>query len=596
MSSSNITSNDREVLKVIDQVTLQPFSVKGTISNGGINVNATATLSGSAIPITGATTAIGVAIVDGSGNQITSFGGGTQYAEEAIVSPATGTVALARYNSTPPTLTNGQLYAPQLDINGNLKVTGTFSSTPLADIAPATQNITVIDSGSATASGANGQNIVTGSATVGSTATFSVASLETVRVQISGTWTGTLASEASIDGGITWVSLGLHQGAYTTSTFTANLVGGANLAGATNYRIRATSVITGTATIKVIESVNTASVYVANAAPSGNVISLLNSTTTPLAIGATYTGIGEDVNNFSEMRISVIANVASATNGLSIQQSTDNTNWDITDTYTIDAGVARTYVVPRQARYYRVVFTNGGNIQASFRLQSILNRTATVGSSQRTQDAYSNENDLEQSWTFGSFFNGTTWDRFRGDITNGLDTDVTRVIPGTAATNLGKAEDAAHTTGDVGVMSLGIRNDTVADVTSASGDYSQLSTDLKGRLISVGAPRALKTTQQTTITSSTTETTVLSAVTSTFLDVYGVILVNTSPTACDVTFKDSTAGTTRFNIYVPAGDTRGFMLPMDAAHNQTAVNNNWTATCGSSVTSIKITMFAVRNV
>ena len=42
------------------------------------------------------------------------------------------------------------------------------------------------------------------------------------------------------------------------------------------------------------------------------------------------------------------------------------------------------------------------------------------------------------------------------------DVDVTSVVPGTGATNLGKAEDAAHTTGDVGVMGLTVRQDTAA--------------------------------------------------------------------------------------------------------------------------------------
>lgn len=52
-----------------------------TVTGGKLDVNASATLSGAAIPISGATTAVGVAIVDGSGNQITSFGGGTQYTD-----------------------------------------------------------------------------------------------------------------------------------------------------------------------------------------------------------------------------------------------------------------------------------------------------------------------------------------------------------------------------------------------------------------------------------------------------------------------------------------------------------------------------------
>lgn len=54
----------------------------------------------------GTNDAMNVAIVDGSGNQITSFGGGTQYAEDAALgSTPTGTLAMARRKDTLATLT-----------------------------------------------------------------------------------------------------------------------------------------------------------------------------------------------------------------------------------------------------------------------------------------------------------------------------------------------------------------------------------------------------------------------------------------------------------------------------------------------------------
>lgn len=65
-----------------------------TVTGGKLDVNATASLAGEAIPISGATTAVGVAIVDGSGNQITSFGGGTQYTEGDTDASITGTVSM----------------------------------------------------------------------------------------------------------------------------------------------------------------------------------------------------------------------------------------------------------------------------------------------------------------------------------------------------------------------------------------------------------------------------------------------------------------------------------------------------------------------
>lgn len=43
-------------------------------------------------------------------------------------------------------------------------------------------------------------------------------------------------------------------------------------------------------------------------------------------------------------------------------------------------------------------------------------------------------------------------------------------------------EDSPHTTGDAGIFVMGVRNDTNAVLTSADGDYTALSTDSSGRL------------------------------------------------------------------------------------------------------------------
>jgi hypothetical protein len=55
---------------------------------------------------------------------------------------------------------------------------------------------------------------------------------------------------------------------------------------------------------------------------------------------------------------------------------------------------------------------------------------------------------------------------------------------GTTATDLGKAEDAAHVTGDTGVMLLGIRESTNVDLSAGgtNGDYEPLELDATGRL------------------------------------------------------------------------------------------------------------------
>ena len=118
---------------------------------------------------------------------------------------------------------------------------------------------------------------------------------------------------------------------------------------------------------------------------------------------------------------------------------------------------------------------------------------------------------------------------------------------------------------------------------------------LRGEQITQGNTRENKGVTHTTITASVSETTIVAQVASTFLDLYGLILTNSSATASTVTIKDSTSGTVRAVIEVPAGDTRGFMLPIDAGIPQATVNNNWTATCGTSVTSIDVTALWVKN-
>lgn len=107
--------------------------------------------------------------------------------------------------------------------------------------------------------------------------------------------------------------------------------------------------------------------------------------------------------------------------------------------------------------------------------------------------------------------------------------------------------------------------------------------------------RANKANQQTTITSSIAETTIVTAVVGKSLDLYGLIITNTSSTGTKVTIKDATAGTTRIVFWVPANDTRGFMLNESGAIKQSATNNNWTATAGTSVNGLEITALTVQN-
>jgi hypothetical protein len=123
-----------------------------------------------------------------------------------------------------------------------------------------------------------------------------------------------------------------------------------------------------------------------------------------------------------------------------------------------------------------------------------------------------------------------------------------------------------------------------------------LATDKVGRLLTVdNHERTMTGVQQTTITSSTAETTIVTAVASTFLDLTHLSITNSSPTATIVTLKDATAGTTR-GIWNLAANTGYIALTFDTPLAQAVVNNNWTITCGTSVASIYVVAQYVKNI
>lgn len=119
-----------------------------------------------------------------------------------------------------------------------------------------------------------------------------------------------------------------------------------------------------------------------------------NSSSTPLAGGASFTGTAFEILNYGIIFVSCYADVASATDGLSIQQSIDGTNWDFSDDYTIGAGSSENYGVNPHARYLRVVYTNGASPQTAFRLQVVAKGNAKP-SSHRLNDDVTTQDDAE---------------------------------------------------------------------------------------------------------------------------------------------------------------------------------------------------------
>jgi hypothetical protein len=93
--------------------------------------------------------------------------------------------------------------------------------------------------------------------------------------------------------------------------------------------------------------------------------------------------------------------------------------------------------------------------------------------------------------------------------------------------------------------------------------------------------------------STTTETTILAAVASTFLDLTLLLITNTSATATRVDIRDDTAGTVRFSVAIAANG--GAVIPFNVPMKQGTVNKNWTAQLSTAVTDIRIVAQAVKN-
>lgn len=133
-----------------------------------------------------------------------------------------------------------------------------------------------------------------------------------------------------------------------------------------------------------------------------------------------------------------------------------------------------------------------------------------------------------------------------GDATNGLDVDVTRVIPGTSATHLGKAEDAAHASGDVGVMALAVRADTATALAGTDGDYIPLIVDSAGRLhVNLGKNVSASSAAITAVPGNASSVSILASNASR----KGAIIFNDSTAALYIKFG-ATASTTSFTYKI----------------------------------------------
>lgn len=134
------------------------------------------------------------------------------------------------------------------------------------------------------------------------------------------------------------------------------------------------------------------------------------------------------------------------------------------------------------------------------------------------------------------------------------------VVPGVAATNLGKAEDAVAASGDTGVAVWAVRRDTPASNVSAAGDYAEIGVSGNGALWVTTVPTAAQVgyTINRVVSAATTNATSVKASAG---QVYGWVLCNNAASAKFVKLYNKasapTVGTDTpvMTIAVPANQT-----------------------------------------
>lgn len=185
------------------------------------------------------------------------------------------------------------------------------------------------------------------------------------------------------------------------------------------------------------------------------------------------------------------------------------------------------------------------------------------------------------SGTIGAHANFTQ-DTLASMVTGGTFavTTLGTVTPGTAATSLGKAEDAVAVSADVGVFVLGVRRDLLVSSVSANGDYTeQAGTKYSSQLVKQEQYHARSFTSEMLITAPAAATDIaeLFGNATTTVVVTGVELYGTATAATALEFTlirrstANTAGTSTNGTVInhDSADTANVSVPKQYTANPT---------------------------
>lgn len=133
---------------------------------------------------------------------------------------------------------------------------------------------------------------------------------------------------------------------------------------------------------------------------AGGDVSIVNSSNIPLPADTggddhIFTGEVVDITDVAMMTLCSFSDVASAVDGLVVEQSTDGENFDHFDRYSIPADNGKVFTPNKAAQFARLVYTNGTQAQTVFRLGLILNYVYGKPSSHRIDEDIVGQDDAE---------------------------------------------------------------------------------------------------------------------------------------------------------------------------------------------------------
>lgn len=485
-----------------------PVLLEADPNTHGLVISAALTLSGTALPVAGAATAIAVALVDSSGNQVSSFGGGTQYTDAGA----------------PP----GHPVGPTLlwSDGSNWQTVSTAKPLP----------ITVVGTPTVTANAGTNLNTSLLALEAGGNLAAIKADVDKIPAL------GQALAAASVPVVLTVAQI-------TTLTPPAAITNYANETGGNLAAIKTD--------VDKIPSQGQA--LAASSMPvvltAAQITTLTPPTNTGYALDATLTGAGAktQIVDGSGNVIGSISNALKVT-ATNIGPGTGIGNVGLIAGSALIGKVGIDQTTPGTTNLVALAANQSVNVAQINGVTTLMGNGVTGTGSQRVTIASDNT-----------------------------------VLPAVGAGATGSAPPA-------NASYAGLIAKTANPSAASDGNLVGALSDKLGKQVVAGSIRDLKGDAALTLTSTTTETSLIAAVASTFIDLYGLIVANISATATEVVFRDVTAGTARFSIMVPAGETRGFMLPESAAYKQATVNTAWTAQCGTSVASIKISALYVKNI